>query len=55
MPLVEVVKVRTHWAICRGDKSPQRFASCDTFNFVKIIVAGTEFCRYDQLHEFKPV
>ena len=39
----------------RGDKSPRQFASCDTVNFVKIIVAAAEFCRCDQSHEFKLV
>ena len=38
-----------------GDKSPQKFASCDTVNFVKIMVSAAEFCRCDQVYEFKPV
>ena len=37
------------------DKSLRQFASCGTVNFVKIIVAAAEFCRCDQLHEFKAV
>ena len=39
----------------RVEGSPQQFASCDKVNFEKIIVAAADFCRCDQLHEFKPV
>ena len=39
-------------ATCRGDTLQRQIASCVVENFVKILVAATEFCRSNKSHRF---